>query len=148
MSTLAGTGTLTRLTLRRDRVPLPLWIYLLIATLAGSGASYEGLYKTAASRASVVASIEDTPTLLALYGRLYSDSNGGLLAWKGGTFVFVLAALMSLLTVIRNTRADEEAGRTELVGAGVVGRQAPLTAALLVIGGANLVLVVGSAIGL
>ena len=42
--------------------------------------------------------------------------------------------LMSLLTVVRHTRAEEEAGRQELVGAAVVGRYAPLTAALLVAG--------------
>jgi Putative exporter of polyketide antibiotics len=34
--------------------------------------------------------------------------------------------------VVRHTRADEEAGRLELVGAGAVGRHAALTAALLV----------------
>ena len=33
--------------------------------------------------------------------------------------------------MVRHTRADEEAGRLELVGSAAVGRQAPLTAALL-----------------
>jgi ABC-2 type transport system permease protein len=47
---------------------------------------------------------------------------------------------MSMLLVVRHTRADEEAGRLELVGAGVVGRHAALTAALIVAFGANLVL--------
>ena len=39
---------------------------------------------------------------------------------------------MSILLVVRHTRADEETGRAELVGAGVVGRHAPLAAALVV----------------
>ena len=38
---------------------------------------------------------------------------------------------MSILIVVRHTRAEEETGRAELVGAGVVGRHAPLAAALL-----------------
>src|SRR6266545_4865479 len=51
-----------------------------------------------------------------------------------------LAGRASLLTVIRHTRSDEEAGRRELLGSTVVGRNAPLTAALLVTLAADLVL--------
>ena len=39
-------------------------------------------------------------------------------------------AIMSLLLVVRHTRAEEEDGRAELVRAGAVGRRAPLAAAL------------------
>ena len=39
---------------------------------------------------------------------------------------------MGMFLVGRHTRADEEAGRTELVRATVVGRNAPVTAALVV----------------
>jgi ABC-2 type transport system permease protein len=42
--------------------------------------------------------------------------------------------------VVRHTRADEEAGRTELIRATVVGRHAPLAAALLATGLASLVM--------
>ena len=38
---------------------------------------------------------------------------------------------MAILLVVRHTRAEEETGRAELVGAGVVGRHAPLAAALI-----------------
>jgi ABC-2 type transport system permease protein len=51
-----------------------------------------------------------------------------------------MIALFSLLTVIRHTRTDEEAGRTELIGAAAVGRHAQLAAALIVTVAANLVL--------
>jgi len=40
---------------------------------------------------------------------------------------------------VRHTRADEETGRHELLGAGVVGRHAKLTAALIVVFGAGVV---------
>jgi len=54
----------------------------------------------------------------------------------GGIFV----SLMALFTVVRRTRADEEAGRTELIAAGVLGRAAPLTAAVVVAGSASLLI--------
>lgn len=60
----------------------------------------------------------------------------------------LLAGLVSLLTVIRHTRAEEEAGRRELLGATVVGRHAPLTAALAATFGANLALAALVAAGL
>ena len=44
----------------------------------------------------------------------------------------VLAALMSIFTIVRHTRQGEETGRSELLGAGAVGRHAELTAALIV----------------
>ena len=49
---------------------------------------------------------------------------------------------MSLLTVVRHTRTEEETGRLELLGATVVGRYAPLTAALLTAAVANVSIVV------
>jgi polyether ionophore transport system permease protein len=49
---------------------------------------------------------------------------------------------MSIFLVVRHTRADEEAGRLELVGSAAVGRLAALTAGLLVALTANVVLAV------
>src|SRR5262249_20625093 len=47
--------------------------------------------------------------------------------------------LLTILTVVRHTRTEEEAGRRELLGATVVGRHASLAAALIATSGANLV---------
>ena len=49
---------------------------------------------------------------------------------------------------IRHARAEEEAGRLELLRSGAVGRHAPLAAALLVTIGANLILAVIVIVGL
>ena len=59
---------------------------------------------------------------------------------KMTAFGAVLVAVLMLLTVIRHTRGDEEEGRTELLRAGVVGRRAPLVAALILTLGASLLL--------
>ena len=63
-------------------------------------------------------------------------------AWRYGVWAAIFAALMSVFLVIRHTRADEEAGRLELVGSAAVGRLAALTAGLLVALTANVLLAV------
>jgi len=76
-----------------------------------------------------------------LYGPAFNfTSAGGFTAWRVGEFAAAVVGLMSLLAIIRHTRAEEEAGRLELLRSGVVGRHAPLAAALLVTLGANVAL--------
>ncbi|MEJ7841428.1 MAG: hypothetical protein WKF95_06615 [Rubrobacter sp.] len=97
------------------------------------------LYPTAAERQSYLDIVTANPALTALYGRAFGSGLGALTAWRlGGTVLLV--GLASLLTVVRHTRAEEEAGRRELLGATVVGRQAPLFAALVMTFGADLAL--------
>jgi ABC-2 type transport system permease protein len=131
MSAFDGVGALVRLVVRRDRVVLPLWV-IVLGSLPGFYASATmSLFPTAAERATYAQGLRDTPAELALIGPVFGSSAGSLSVWRSG-FVLVLVALASALTVVRHTRVEEEAGRRELLGATVVGRQAPLTAALLV----------------
>src|SRR4051812_3522596 len=134
---MSGLRDLIRLALARDRVFLPAWLGFLAFAVVITGSSYKSIYDTPQSRAEVVHGLGDTPATLALYGRIYSDSVGGLVAWRLLGISVALVGLMSILIVVRHTRADEESGRAELVGAGVVARRAPLTAALIVAAGAN-----------
>ena len=60
--------------------------------------------------------------------------------WRAGTMLATLAGVMAVLGVVRTTRGDEEAGRTELVRSGSVGRHAPTAAAVLVALGGGIVL--------
>ncbi|GDY33062.1 ABC transporter permease [Gandjariella thermophila] len=141
MSALVGTGSLVRLALRRDRVLLPAWLAVFVLMAAGSAGATVGIYPTAASRAQAAASINDTPSLVALYGLVYDPTSLGAVALiKMIAFGAALVAVLSVVVVVRHTRAEEEAGRLELVGATVVGRHAPLAAALLVAVAANVVL--------
>src|SRR6266567_4215582 len=129
---LTGTGVLARLALRRDRVMLPIWVYVVVIGVASNAFTFARLYKTESSRQSLVASGLDNPALIFLYGRLNGDSVGALTAWRYGVWGALFAALMSVFLVVRHTRADEEAGRLELIGSARVGRQAPLASALAV----------------
>src|SRR4029450_7917591 len=135
MNTLAGTGGLVRLILRRDRVLLPLWVLLLALIPISYVSPFADLYPTAAAPQQYA----DNAGFTTLYGRLSGTSLGEFLTWRLG-FVPVMVGLLSLLTVIRHTRGEEETGRRELLGATVVGRHAPLAAALAVTFGANLML--------
>ena len=136
---MTGTGRLIRLILRRDRFLLPIWVLILGLLPAGYYASFEGLFPTDAERISYATTGGDNAGFVALYGLLHGDSFASLTAWRAG-FMPIMIGLFALLTVIRHTRTDEEAGRTELIGATVVGRHAQLAAALIVTTAATAVL--------
>jgi polyether ionophore transport system permease protein len=144
-----GTWAVVRLVLRRDRILLPVWL-LVLAGVAGSSASATvGIFPTAAARRAAAEAVNAAPALVALYGRIYDPDNlGGIAMLKMTGFGGVLVAILMALTVIRHTRADEEAGRTELIRAGVLGRQAPLLGALIVTLAASLLLGLLTALGL
>ncbi|WP_328464714.1 ABC transporter permease [Actinoplanes sp. NBC_00393] len=136
---MSGTGRLLRLALRRDRVVMPLWVLgiglLPYVYLSG----FDTLFATEQERLDYARISSENAGFVALYGPLHGSSVGELVVWRGG-FVPVMIGLCALLTVVRHTRADEEAGRTELIRATVVGRHAQLAAALLATGLATLVM--------
>jgi len=147
VTTLVGTGPLLRLVLRRDRWILASWLAPLALLPPAVAASFVTLVPTDAARAQMARTMGGNAGLVALYGPLRGSSVGALTGWRLG-FVPVAVAVISLLMVIRHTRADEEAGRRDLLGSTVVGRHAPLAAALLATVGANLVLAGLAGLGL
>lgn len=132
---LAGTGVLLRFMLRQDRVRLSLWVV---------GIGLMSFYVANAVQALVTDEAE-----LAQMASLFADPVGRLMTgpaygmeaptferfYAAGyvLFIYILAALMSIFTVVRHTRAEEASGRAELLRAAVLGRHAPLTAALLLV---------------
>jgi ABC-2 type transport system permease protein len=137
---LAGTGTLLRFALRRDRLMIPVWIGVNALMVLSMPNTLEGLYGTSAERADLIRQMATNSSLRAMIGPVFDDSLGALTAWRVGVYAGVLAAVMSLLVVVRHTRDEEESGRQELVASGMVGRRASLTAALLAAAVANAVL--------
>ncbi|SDT71841.1 ABC transporter permease [Actinoplanes derwentensis] len=127
---MTGTFGLLRLVLRRDRIIMPLWVLGLGILPWVYVTGFDSLFSTVQERVDYARISAANTGFVALYGPLRGDSLGELVVWRGG-FVPVMIALAALLTVLRHTRADEEAGRTELIRAGVVGRFAPLAAAVL-----------------
>ncbi|GAA1742144.1 ABC transporter permease [Luedemannella helvata] len=148
MTALTGTGALLRLALRLDRVRLPVWV-LIIGTLpAVTAAQYQELYPTKESL-DQVSGVISNPSLVAINGPLFAGGSiGALTAWKVLVTEVILVGLMAILTVIRHSRVEEETGRLELLRAGVLGRHAPLTAALLAAGSAGVAAGTIAALGL
>jgi ABC-2 type transport system permease protein len=130
VTAVAGMGPLARLAARRDRILLPVWVYLLTAVVASTAYSLKTGYPTAADRAALAAGVGHNPSIAAIYGAAYSASLGGITAWRTGLIAAIGCAVMSIILVIRHTRGDEETGRLELLGATAVGRQAAPAAAL------------------
>jgi ABC-2 type transport system permease protein len=144
---LTGTVALVRLILRRDRVRIAVWILGIVLLVVSTAGSVEGLYPTQTDLDEAAATSEDNVAAIVFNGPAQAlDTVGGQVAFQVGSFGLVMAALMSLFMVGRNTRAEEESGRTEMVRAAAVGRYAPAVAALLVVAGMNLV--VGMAVAL
>lgn len=141
---LTGTGALLRLALRRDRIVIPAWVLVLGGSFSSVGTSISSLYETSAQRAELAASMNANSSVRAMYGPVFGDSVGGLASWRMLAFGAALAAVMSLVVVVRHTREEEETGRQEMLSSAVVGRRAPLTAALLaaLIANAGLALVI------
>lgn len=147
---LAGTRTLIRFALRRDRVRLPVWVLALFLGTLATANSFRTLYGAPEDRANAVRTM-DSPAGLAMSGpRHYLDDYGfgSMLSHQMLGFTAVLVGLMSVLVVTRHTRAEEETGRAELVRSTVVGRHAHLAAALSVAALANLALALLLALGL
>ena len=132
--TLTGTWTLVRFVLRRDRVRLPVWI----VEHRVHGAARPPAASATSTRPRPTSTRRrpppsDNAALIALQGPDYGlDTLGGQVVFNLGAFGYALVALMGMFLVGRHTRADEENGRTELLRATVLGRNAPVTAVLLV----------------
>lgn len=134
MNSFAGTGTLTRFALRRDRLRLTIWALALTGTTAATVPALDQVFTSEADRAARAALMR-TPT-----GVIFGGPGYGLEDYTLGPMVvnellmslLIALAVMNILGAVRHTRAEEETGRAELLRAGVTGRRAAGTAAMVV----------------
>ena len=133
MNGLVGTSALIRFVLRRDRIRLPVWLLSIIGITYFSAAAVSTTYDTPAEITSYGANIGSSAAGIAMGGPPVAlDTQGGILVYETAMTALVGVALMAGFTVVRHTRAEEEAGRTELLVSTVVGRHAGAAAAVLV----------------
>ncbi|MFI6425606.1 ABC transporter permease [Promicromonospora sp. NPDC050880] len=145
-STLAGTGMLLRFMLRRDRTRILWWTLGVTLLYAGGLGEYVLLDDPDASAARSV--LVSSPAMVSMTGPGYGIDDytpGAAVANEFILWVVLTLAVMSILQVVRHTRAEEESSRSELVRAGAVGRHAPSVAALLLVLVMNVVIAVTSA---
>jgi ABC-2 type transport system permease protein len=148
---MTGVGTLTRLALRTERFRIPVWVLGTVLLPLVTFNSYAVLFPTAESRATLV-SLANTPAFQVIIGQPGDlTTAGGFTAWRTLVVLCVLASILSILIVIRHTRAEEDAGRAELLAGAPLARSAwPMAATVvaaataIVTGGATALLLIAS----
>lgn len=143
-SALTGLGTLLALAVRRDRIRLAVWIWALTFMMVYAPNTMKLAYPDAPQRIARV-NLLKTPAGIMLGGPFFGGNEtdlGAMVANELMLTLIVATSILSILTVIRHTRAEEESGAAELVMSSVVGRYARTFAALILVGAVNAILAV------
>ncbi|MCL2284861.1 MAG: hypothetical protein FWC32_00685 [Firmicutes bacterium] len=129
-----NTLKLTKFMLKRERTSSTAWVLtmvilnFLILLLMGLALMPDG-----ESVAEFMAMLEN-PALLAMVGPLYSmdvTTMGALYTLMMFVFMGITVGIMNIFLIVRHTRADEEAGRYEVLRSLPCGRLANVNAAML-----------------
>lgn len=134
-SVMTGFGLCVRFILRRNWLRLSIWAAVLALMIPFVYDSQQQAFPTQAAR-DAYAQVANTPAVAALTGLPYAaGSLGGILVIKIWMTLAVALGMASIFLVTRNGRADEEAGRTEILKSSAIGRHAYSTANYAVVGG-------------
>ncbi|MFI2105269.1 ABC transporter permease [Isoptericola sp. NPDC019693] len=140
-TTLSGTWSLVRFILRRDRVRLLVWSLAVPLLYLASLAEYTTMADDPEGMQARAALVQ-TPAMVSMTGPGYGTDHytvGAAVSNELVLWMVLTLAVMSILQVVRHTRAEEESSRAELVRAAAVGRHAPVVSALVVVLLVNLV---------
>jgi ABC-2 type transport system permease protein len=122
-------------------------LFALVAYVNTVG--YRRSYPTLADRIFFARSFGANKAVELFYGAPHDLLTvGGYVAWRVGGFGALLAAVWGLLAAVRALRAEEDAGRQELVLAGAVSRRSAFLAALGAIGAGTAILWLALFLGL
>jgi len=145
-------AALARRTFRDARARTIGFVYLFAVASALNPISYRHTYSTLAERLAFAKSFANNKAVVLFYGKAYDLLTvGGYSAWRTGGILAILAAIFGLLAGVRALRAEEDAGRTELVLASPVSRGTVYLGAVAGIAGGAVLLwaavLAGSVIG-
>jgi ABC-2 type transport system permease protein len=142
----AGFPTMVRFILRRNWLRMLIWTIVLAGLIAVVVQSQRVAFPTQADR-DAYAGIANTPAVAALTGLPYAASTlGGILNIKLWMTEAIGLAFAVIFLVTRNGRAEEEAGRTELLRGGVLGQHAYTLANWVVTAGFSVVVGITTAL--
>lgn len=142
--TLRGVSTMVRLVLRRNRVRLLVWWLVIVALFGYVLAYYKDIFTTQQALDDFAA-LSDVPSIKALTGLAAAPNTLGGAVWTKIWMTCALALAFGVVFLVtRNGRADEEAGRTELLRSRVLGLHAYSVATWLVL--AALTVAVGAGV--
>ncbi|HPU13714.1 MAG TPA: hypothetical protein PLQ19_07970 [Aeromicrobium sp.] len=132
MKSFGGLSQMLWLAARRERSWIAWTTLVFVGTFLATAAQMSTLAPTLADRINLQKSLSLAPAMTLLLGRFeHPETVASTVGWRVGLFMAAALAVMAALTVVRHTRAEEEAGRLELLAAGRLGRGASLAAAIL-----------------
>lgn len=106
------------------------YVFAIVAYI--NPATYASAYPTIASRVAFAHSFAHNKAVVLFFGRAYDLLTvGGYTAWRSGGTLAIFAAVFGLFAAVRALRAEEEAGRAEIVLSGAVTRRTLLVASLV-----------------
>jgi polyether ionophore transport system permease protein len=121
---------LARQTARDARTRTISFALLFLLGSGVQGAAYRNAYPTLEDRLQLARSFGDNRAVRLLYGVPHDLLTvGGYMSWRLGAFA-IFAGLWGMLAAVRALRAEEDAGRHELVLAGAVSRATVFASAL------------------
>jgi ABC-2 type transport system permease protein len=127
----AGWRALAASMLRDTRVRVLAFAWTFALYSAVEVAAYRHAYPTLADRAGFARSFAGNTAIRLFYGEPHDLLGvGGYTAWRVGGTLAIAAAAFGLLAAVRALRTEEDAGRTELVLAGALGRTGAYVAAM------------------
>lgn len=132
-ASLAGSGVLLRQGTRHDLPRFWPWALALVLLCGASVAAYPAAFPHDVDREGLAAAIGANPAISVLFGHPQTLLTAeGFTAWRSLAMGGPLMGLDSGLSIIRATRKREEAGLSELIGSGRVGRLSELASAATV----------------
>ncbi len=129
---MTGWTDLLRLAWRRDRIMISVTVLVIWLMTWFSAVATVDLFPDEKARVASAMVANATPSVVAMYGTIYDlASIGGIGAAKLQMLDLIAMAILAIAIIRRHTRQEEETGRFEMLGATVVGRWAPLGAAVI-----------------
>ncbi|UVF77022.1 ABC transporter permease [Gordonia mangrovi] len=130
---LTRVGILLRLGLRRERIVVPVIIAVFVLITLATAQAISGMYATPQQRLGLQSGPGANPAFRFLLGDLdHIEPSAALVSWRVGLFLIAALGVCAAMMTVRQTRREEELGRSELVRAGAVGSLAPVAAAACV----------------
>ncbi len=141
-------GAVARRAFRDARVRTLAFAYLFAIYSYIQPVGYRHAYPTLASRVAFAQAFGNNVGLRFLYGYPFDLLTvGGYTAWRVGGTLAIAAAAFGILAAVRPLRGDEEAGRTELVLAGALGRRRSYLAVMAAIAAGTAILWLAMLVG-
>lgn len=133
MNAFRNTLRLLKLTLRRERVRLPVAFLILLGMTIAVPPVFETMFKNDFDRIMMAQTMKN-PAMVAMLGPalpLTAYDSGAMMTSEMLLLTIIAVAILNIFIVTRYTRGDEERGRAEVVGSLPVGRLSITASALL-----------------